>query len=126
MPVCRGRFFIFRRYIKKIILRHVQRGRIELFVTIEGGKPASRSLQIDWPLLDEYMKAAKDLEKRYHISGIQHAHDLLGLELAVQVEESASRNEQLVRAAADGSLRGCCQGALLHERARGSILQKRL
>ncbi|AIZ60110.1 MULTISPECIES: YicC/YloC family endoribonuclease [Bacillus] len=81
--------------LKKIILRHVQRGRIELFVTIEGGKLASRSLQIDWPLLDEYMKAAKDLEERYHISGIQHAHDLLGLELAVQVEESASRNEQL-------------------------------
>ncbi|MFS0656080.1 YicC/YloC family endoribonuclease [Bacillus sp. 179-C3.3 HS] len=81
--------------LKKIILRHVQRGRIELFVTIEGGKLASRSLHIDWPLVDEYMKAAKHLEQRYQIASIQHAHDLLQLEQAVQVEESASRNEQL-------------------------------
>ncbi|WP_353855806.1 YicC/YloC family endoribonuclease [Bacillus sp. Bos-x628] len=109
--------------LKKIILRHVQRGRIELFVTIEGGKLASRSLQIDWSLLDEYMKAAKDLENRYHISGIQHANDLLQLEQAVQVEESASRNKQL-----EDLLKEVCEEAVLElclmRDKEGKTLQK--
>ncbi|MFB8734461.1 YicC/YloC family endoribonuclease [Bacillus sp. SL00103] len=48
---CLPRPLYISKTILKIILRHVRCGRIELFVTIEGGKPASRSLQIDWPPL---------------------------------------------------------------------------
>ncbi|MGE6631344.1 YicC/YloC family endoribonuclease [Bacillus sp. NPDC077027] len=109
--------------LKKIILNHVQRGRIELFVSVEGGKLACRSLQIDWTLLDEYVKVAKDFEERYHISGIEHANELLQLEHAIQVEESVSRNVQL-----EALLKEACEEAVLElclmRDREGEALQK--
>ncbi|MEH7522206.1 YicC/YloC family endoribonuclease, partial [Bacillus sp. JJ1503] len=38
--------------IKKKISEYVQRGRIEVYITIEGQSLSSRHVQIDWALLD--------------------------------------------------------------------------
>ncbi|QHZ46747.1 YicC/YloC family endoribonuclease [Bacillus sp. NSP9.1] len=81
--------------IKQTIFKHIQRGRLELFVSVDGEALVSRKIQVDWPLLEEYLKAAGEMKDRCQLSGDVTVHDAFQFEHVVQVEEEPVRNEQL-------------------------------
>jgi uncharacterized protein (TIGR00255 family) len=94
--------------IKKAILEYVKRGRIDIYISIEGEGLVQRSVQVDWHLLDQYVELLHQAKERYAVSeDISFSH-LLSLEDAFTVIEKQSDHLELegliidaVRAAAN-------------------------
>ncbi|WP_456275550.1 YicC/YloC family endoribonuclease [Bacillus sp. AK128] len=55
--------------IKKIIHTYIQRGRVEVFVSIEGNVLSSKEIQVEWDLLDQYFQALDKARQRYELPG---------------------------------------------------------
>jgi uncharacterized protein (TIGR00255 family) len=85
--------------IKKKLGEHIKRGRVEVFVTLEGKGIVSRSVHIDWLALDEFVHHISEIKTRYGISGEIELGSLLNREEIIQIEEKETENielEQLV------------------------------
>src|SRR5690625_2483780 len=54
--------------IKKIIQSYIQRGRIEVYISISGGTLEERTLTVDWDLLDQYMKQLTLIQSKYKLT----------------------------------------------------------
>lgn len=54
--------------IKKIVQKYFYRGRIEIYITIVG-EYIARSLQVDWELMDQYMRQMNEVKERYQLAG---------------------------------------------------------
>lgn len=77
--------------LKQTILQHIQRGRIELFVSVDSDMLVEKRLEIDWPLLDEFVAAARDMKKRYQLSAEPDVMDFFKLDHVVQVHEEQTQ-----------------------------------
>ncbi|WP_210363766.1 YicC/YloC family endoribonuclease [Bacillus sp. REN3] len=92
--------------IKKKLGEQIKRGRVEVFVTLEGEGIVSRSVHIDWEALDEYVHYISEIKNRYSIPGEIQLSDLINREEIIYVEEKETENaelEQLVLAAAENA-----------------------
>ncbi|MDA1475597.1 YicC/YloC family endoribonuclease [Bacillus changyiensis] len=81
--------------IKQKIFKHIQRGRLELFVSVDGDALVSRKIKVDWPLLEEYITVAGEMKERYQLSGEVTLHDAFQFENVVQVEEEPVQLQHL-------------------------------
>lgn len=54
---------------KRILQTYFHRGRIELYIHIEGEGFGQRTLKANWALMDQYMEQLKEAKDRYHLSG---------------------------------------------------------
>jgi uncharacterized protein (TIGR00255 family) len=85
--------------IKKKLGEHIKRGRVEVFVTLEGEGIVSRSVHIDWQALDEFVHHISEIKARYGISGEVELGSILNREEIIHIEEKETENielEQLV------------------------------
>jgi uncharacterized protein (TIGR00255 family) len=90
--------------MKKILSRFIHRGRVEVFVTIEGEGLIHRSLHIDWELLDDYYQLVNRITERYNLPKDVTLQDLLMRDELISIEEREEANEeveQLVLAAVE-------------------------
>ncbi|MBY8912250.1 YicC family protein [Bacillus sp. YC2] len=109
--------------LKQMILQHIQRGRVELFLTVNSDALIKRSLAIDWELLDEYVSAARDMKKRYSLAAEPDAMDFFKFEHVAQIHEEQMRDdrlEEVIREAAELAVKELCdmrakEGRLLAE-----------
>ncbi|WP_010631004.1 YicC/YloC family endoribonuclease [Sporolactobacillus vineae] len=62
-------FLYLENRIRNEIHSFFQRGSLTLYLTLDGGAAAEPKLNTDWALADQYLQAAKDLEKRSGTSG---------------------------------------------------------
>ncbi|WAA10654.1 YicC/YloC family endoribonuclease [Fervidibacillus albus] len=53
--------------LKKIVQKHLSRGRVDCFITMDGENVVDRRLHIDWNLLDAYYQYIKELKNRYEL-----------------------------------------------------------
>jgi uncharacterized protein (TIGR00255 family) len=83
--------------IKKKLGEHIKRGRVEVFVTLEGEGVVSRSVHIDWQALDEFVHHISEIKNRYGITGEVELRDLLNREEIIHIEEKETGNEELER-----------------------------
>jgi uncharacterized protein (TIGR00255 family) len=81
--------------IKKTLNQHIRRGRIEVFISLEGQGVISRKLQVDWNLIEEYFHFINQARSKYGIEGGVTIADLLGRTDLVHIEENEAENEQL-------------------------------
>lgn len=81
--------------LKQIILQNIQRGRIELFVSVDSESLVQRSVKVDWALLDEFVTAAGEMKKRYSLIAEPGVMELLQLEQAVQIREKQTQHDKL-------------------------------
>ncbi|WP_121609312.1 YicC/YloC family endoribonuclease [Mesobacillus foraminis] len=81
--------------IKKGIAKYIQRGRVEVYVTLEGQGTATRSVQVDWDLLDQYIQYISDIKEKYGLTGELSLQELVSREELIQIEEKDSDNEEL-------------------------------
>ncbi|PGS53702.1 YicC/YloC family endoribonuclease [Bacillus sp. AFS041924] len=77
--------------IKKIVAEYTSRGRVEVFVTIEG--LLQRTLQIDESLIQQYKKAIENLSGENHNKSIYNPIDLLKLPEVTTVSEVEQIND---------------------------------
>ncbi|MGO4887839.1 YicC/YloC family endoribonuclease [Anaerobacillus sp. MEB173] len=74
--------------IKKIVSQYVKRGKVDVFVTIEGQGLFKRSLEVDWDLLEQYTALSDEVKAKYNIQ------DNLTLQQLLLHPEIVSINEQ--------------------------------
>ncbi|NBI29618.1 YicC/YloC family endoribonuclease [Chengkuizengella marina] len=64
--------------LKSIIQKRIQRGRVEVFMTIEQQEShIEEQVEIDWQLADRYLQAADQLKTRYKLNDSLSLKDLM-------------------------------------------------
>lgn len=81
--------------IKKKINQQLRRGRVEVFITIEGEGRITRKVRVDWKLIEEYHLFIEQARKKYNIEGKVTLQDLLNRSEFIHIEESDDGNEEL-------------------------------
>lgn len=81
--------------IKKKLGEHIRRGRVEVFVTVEGEGAVSRSVHIDWQALDEFVHHISEIRNRYGISGEIELRNLLSRDEIIHIEEKETDLDEL-------------------------------
>ncbi|MGG1685350.1 YicC/YloC family endoribonuclease [Pseudalkalibacillus sp. NRS-1564] len=80
--------------MKKAIQSYVSRGKIELYLTIDGADLQSSNVQVDWHLLDQYIMILKQATERYHLKEDLSASTMMNLNV-FQVNEKEHNIDQL-------------------------------
>lgn len=81
--------------IKKKLNQFIRRGRVEVYITIEGEGTISRQVHPDWNLIDQYDQFLRQVKEKYQIDGEISIQDLLAHEEFVHIEENEIENEEL-------------------------------
>lgn len=81
--------------IKKKINQYIRRGRIEVYVSVEGEGVITRRIHVDWQLIDEYYQFIQQARELYGIKGEITFQDLLSQTDLIHIEENESDNEAL-------------------------------
>lgn len=81
--------------IKKKLNQYIRRGRVEVFVTIEGEGTISRQVHVDWNLIEQYYQFILHAKEKYNIAGDISLQDLLAHEEFVHIEENEVANEEM-------------------------------
>lgn len=87
--------FIIEDKIKKKISEYVTRGRVEVFITIEGTGHLKSSVSIDWELLDQYYRSINMIQEKYQLEHNISLQDILSRDEFISIEENHSGNEEL-------------------------------
>lgn len=83
--------------IKKKLSSSIHRGRIEVYVTVEGEGMVQRKVLVDWDLLDHYVKSIEKIQQKYVLEHGLSLRDLLSNEDIIHIEETETGNEDLER-----------------------------
>lgn len=78
--------------VKKKVLNHVRRGRIDVFITLESQVSPSL-LQVNWDLANQYYSIAREMGEKFKISGELSLKDMMTLPEVVRIEESETQIE---------------------------------
>ncbi|SFA42008.1 TIGR00255 family protein [Parageobacillus thermantarcticus] len=81
--------------IKKVILQHVKRGKVEVFVNIEGDGLVKRKLHIDWDLMKEYYHSLQRANEQFSLRDQVTLSHLFQLEGVTEIVEEETENEEL-------------------------------
>lgn len=81
--------------MKKKLNQHIRRGRVEVYVSLEGEGVVTRKVHVDWKLLDEYYQFIKQAREKYDVEGTITLQDLLSRSELLHIEESEAGNEEL-------------------------------
>lgn len=73
----------------------MHRGRVEIFITIEGQNIHEHSLDVDWKLLSAYIDALHKVKDRHQISGSIEINDILKLENVFTIKEAPTGMEEI-------------------------------
>jgi uncharacterized protein (TIGR00255 family) len=72
---------------KKMIKTDMRRGRVELYITIDGTSLGEKKVNIDWQLLEQYIKLLNEATDRYNVKGSLSTEQLINLPDLFFVEE---------------------------------------
>ncbi|WP_144548950.1 YicC/YloC family endoribonuclease [Bacillus sp. X1(2014)] len=81
--------------LKKKLSQYIRRGRVEVYVSLEGEGSVNRKVHVDWKLLDEYSQIIKQVREKYNVEGIVTLQDLLSRSELLHIEESEIGNDEL-------------------------------
>ncbi|MEH7075015.1 YicC/YloC family endoribonuclease [Neobacillus drentensis] len=81
--------------MKKKLSQYIRRGRVEVYVSLEGEGVVTRKVHIDWKLLDEYYETIKQVRDNYEVDGTITLQDLLSRSELLHIEESEIGNDEL-------------------------------
>ncbi|MFJ5713367.1 YicC/YloC family endoribonuclease [Neobacillus sp. NPDC093127] len=81
--------------IKKKLNQHIRRGRVEVYVSVEGEGVVTRKVHVDWKLVEEYYQFIKQAHEKFGIEGTITLQDLLNRSDLLHIEESEAGNEEL-------------------------------
>ena len=81
--------------IKKLLAGYIRRGRVEVFLTVEGQGLIHKKVNVDWDLLDQYMAQMDTIAKKYHLHPPSSPHKLADLDGVFIVEEEQARSAEI-------------------------------
>lgn len=89
--------------MKKKLSQHIRRGRVEVYVSLEGEGVVTRKVHVDWKLLDEYAQVIKQIRENYGVEGTVTLQDLLSRSELLHIEESEIGNDELEKLVLDAT-----------------------
>lgn len=81
--------------LRKIISSTIKRGRVEIYVHVEGEGLLKRKLHIDFDLIDQYLQYIQEIEQTYQLPSNVTVSELLRRDDLIHVEEQEIHNEQI-------------------------------
>lgn len=81
--------------LKKNLATHIKRGRVEVYVTLEGQAAVNRGVHIDWEVLDQFFRYITEIKDRYSLTGEVTLQELVSRQELIQIEEKEAANEEL-------------------------------
>lgn len=87
--------FQFEDQIKKVIQSHIYRGKVDIFVNIEGQDLVKKNLHVDWDLLDQYLQLANKVKERVGMNSELKIQDLLFQEQIVSIDEEDAKDKEI-------------------------------
>ncbi|MFJ7677680.1 YicC/YloC family endoribonuclease [Peribacillus sp. NPDC097198] len=115
--------------VKKMASEYIRRGRVELFITVEGKSLVSKNVDIDWNLADQYVSLMDAVKGKYNLGGSISLQDILQLESIFLMEEVAtipSDLEKLLMESVKGALENLTQMRVQEGQGLASDLQSQL
>ncbi len=88
-------FSMFEDKIKKNVQRYFSRGRIEVFISIEGKGFVKRDLQVDWNLFDQYITMFHTVQSRYDLADDVTVAMIPKLNEVLAVQETDQETDEL-------------------------------
>jgi uncharacterized protein (TIGR00255 family) len=101
--------------IKKKLGTFIKRGRVEVFITLEGEGTVCRKVHADWNLIEEYYQFIQQAREKYAIEGSITIQELISREEFVHIEEAEGSNEDLVNAVLSAVEEAASQLALMRQ-----------
>lgn len=84
--------------LKRKIRELLSRGRIDLFITVNGQGIFEKKVDVDWPILDQYMKKLNEIKGRYELTGDISIDMVTKLEDVFSVQEVEENSNELQEA----------------------------
>lgn len=109
--------------LKKTLNEYIKRGRIEVFINIEGEGLTDRKLLVDWSLLEDYLQYIKEIQKRFQINEDVSLKDILNRDEIFSIEEQESGTEGMEELVLDALL-DAAQNCVTMREAEGKALQQ--
>lgn len=81
--------------MKKIIQSKIERGRVDLYISVTGSTLEERSLHVDWDLMDDYMEKIRKVKDRYGLSGDMPLSVITSMEDLLSIKEEKRTNDLL-------------------------------
>lgn len=88
-------FFFIEDRLKKLIIRYVQRGKVDVFVNLQGEGIVKRNLSVDWNLFDQYLITFEKMTEKHVSSKTFPVDQLLLQEDVVSVQETDDVTESV-------------------------------
>lgn len=87
--------------IKKKAREFFKRGRVDVFIKIEGEGLIKRHLTVDWHLIDQYVEILHQAKERYHLEETITVRDLLHMEEPFDIQEIEEEDDELEKTLMD-------------------------
>ncbi|KGX85718.1 YicC/YloC family endoribonuclease [Pontibacillus marinus] len=87
--------------MKKIIQKDFQRGRVDVYVTLEGSGLTTRTLNVDWDLMDQFITQLKTAQERYQLQGEVSIQSLTEMDDLFTIQEQEEHEDQMKTAILD-------------------------
>ncbi|MDL4840006.1 YicC/YloC family endoribonuclease [Aquibacillus rhizosphaerae] len=97
--------------LKKVVQSYFDRGRIDIFITIEGHELVERTLQINWELMDQYIEGFEKIKKRYNLAGDVPVEVVTEMSDVFTIQES-SQESDFVHDSIIKALKNACRQVL--------------
>lgn len=81
--------------IKKSISSSISRGRIEVYINLEGDFLSSRSIHVDWSLLDQFVDTLHQMKERFSLPDEISLNNILSLGDGIDIREEALSSEDI-------------------------------
>lgn len=107
--------------IKSVIRSFFNRGRIELYLTIEGNDFNQQTITVNWPLLKQYQEALTTIQTTYPETANQLIRGLPEFTDVLQVIEKTEQNDSFYIQIID-MLKSACQSVQAMRSAEGEKL----
>ena len=91
-------FASFEEVLKQIVQRHVSRGKVDVFVTIDSSNADDVEIKLNRPLAEAYLSTLASMTKEYGLAGGVTAIDLSRFPDVLQAEKREADAEQLCAA----------------------------
>lgn len=117
-----NRLLFLEEKLKKIIQSFFQRGRVEVYIQIDGDTLFSKQVQINWSLVEQYMTQIQELKQRYQLAGDIPITVISAFPDVFSIQEVEEYSDELISTLLAG-LTDVCKQVYAMRRVEGQALQ---
>ncbi|HEX6593880.1 MAG TPA: YicC/YloC family endoribonuclease [Bacillota bacterium] len=107
--------------IKRLVQSYVERGRIDVYIRIQGSSFLQKTLQTDWDLMDQYVHLLQNVKERYQLTEDKSRAIVPEIPDLITIEEYEKTPPELIDCIME-SIERTCQQVLQMRQEEGRFL----